>query len=350
MPISHRHRMPTRQAENPAGSVPSAVIISSARAAPIRIRPRIATDMREMRMEMDSHPHLFATEKDGDPYAWLGAFGCYSPIIHLQQTDRDHSSHQPFTSERNARGRILGDKVLEALRSSCEKPAARSMPRRCSDIYLTLEIFSKTSDISPGIIHNLERSVSYWRRFVPIDGLPLDQLAGNKVAAAVAPPNRLQTSGGRDEHGWGKIRRSGLGSGASHGRTILGVLQGGIINLGPLHGFANRPLERNGEIRWDFDSLCGELVNGLGACVAAGHRDLESICRRHWGIDFGLVDERDELLDLPRHYRDPYFITHRKRFSKSSRNSSCSSSPACRTLRSTASSNCMPWPKDVPIW
>ena len=78
---------------------------------------RIATDMREMRMEMDSHPHLFATEKDGDPYAWLGAFGCYSPIIHLQQTDGSSSSHQPFTSERNARGRIFGDKVLEALRS-----------------------------------------------------------------------------------------------------------------------------------------------------------------------------------------------------------------------------------------
>ena len=94
--------------------------------------------------------------------------------------------------------------------------------------------------------------------------------------------------------------------GASHGRTILGVLQGGIINLEPLHGFANDPLERNGEIRWDFDSLCGELVNGLGACVAAGHRDLESIAVDTWGIDFGLVDERDELLDLPRHYRDPY--------------------------------------------
>jgi hypothetical protein len=61
------------------------------------------------------------------------------------------------------------------------------MPQRCADIYLTLEIFSKTSDISPAIIRNLQASVSYWRQFIPIDGLPLDQLAGNKEIAAVSP-------------------------------------------------------------------------------------------------------------------------------------------------------------------
>jgi sugar phosphate isomerase/epimerase len=148
---------------------------------------RVAADLREIRMEMDSHPHLFATEEDSDPYAWLSNFGCYSPIIHLQQTDGSRSSHQPLTSECNARGRIFGDKVLEALRSSCERPSARRMPQRCADIYLTLEIFSKTSDISPAIIRNLQASVSYWRQFIPIDGLPLDQLAGNKEIAAVSP-------------------------------------------------------------------------------------------------------------------------------------------------------------------
>lgn len=94
--------------------------------------------------------------------------------------------------------------------------------------------------------------------------------------------------------------------GASHGRAILGLLQGGILGLEPLHEFANDPLERNGEIRWDFESLCGELVHGLSACAAAGHRDLDSIAVDTWGIDFGLVDDRGDLLDSPRHYRDPY--------------------------------------------
>jgi D-erythrulose 1-phosphate 3-epimerase len=142
---------------------------------------RITADLYEMRMEMDRHPHLFASEEDGDPYIWLSTFGCYSPIIHLQQTDGSSSSHQPFTSEYNARGRIFGSNVLDAVRISCERPALSHMPRRCTDIYFTLEIFSKTSDIAPAILRNLEKSVAYWRQFIPIDGLPLDQLTGINV-------------------------------------------------------------------------------------------------------------------------------------------------------------------------
>ena len=145
------------------------------------------TGIDEIRMQMDSHPYLFATEEDGDPYAWLGTFGCYSPIIHLQQTDGSSSSHQPFTGECNVQGRIFGGKVLEALRSSCDRPLSNHMPPRCADIYLTLEIFSKTSDISPSIIRNLEQSVAYWRQFIPVDGLPIDQLTGKGQTGSKAP-------------------------------------------------------------------------------------------------------------------------------------------------------------------
>jgi rhamnulokinase len=94
--------------------------------------------------------------------------------------------------------------------------------------------------------------------------------------------------------------------GASHGRSIVGLLQDGVITLEEVHEFANEPLERNGEIRWDFKSLCVELIKGLVACGAAGHRNIDSIAVDTWGIDFGLVDDQRELLDFPRHYRDPY--------------------------------------------
>jgi len=96
--------------------------------------------------------------------------------------------------------------------------------------------------------------------------------------------------------------------GASHGRAILGVLHDDILDLQVLHSFVNEPIQRNGEIRWDFESLCGELVKGLRACASAAHSDLESIAVDTWGIDFGLVDDRGELLDSPRHYRDPYSL------------------------------------------
>jgi hypothetical protein len=37
--------------------------------------------------EMDRFPYLFADARDGDLYAWLAELGCYSPIVHLQQSD-----------------------------------------------------------------------------------------------------------------------------------------------------------------------------------------------------------------------------------------------------------------------
>jgi hypothetical protein len=50
------------------------------------------------------------------------------------------------------------------------------MPLRCEEIYLTLEIFSGTADLPTEIIEKLAESVTYWRRYVPEDGLRLGEL------------------------------------------------------------------------------------------------------------------------------------------------------------------------------
>ncbi|MGO8693780.1 MAG: sugar phosphate isomerase/epimerase family protein [Rectinemataceae bacterium] len=151
-----------------------------------RDQTQINIEMEKMRIEMDSHPYLFATVEDADPYAWLSRVGCFSPIIHLQQTDGTSSSHQPFTHEFNTNGRITGLKVLEALAQSYRNPTPGGLPPRCTDIYLTLEIFFKTSELSMNIIRSLEFSVAYWRRFIPIDGLSLDQLVPMSETRKVA--------------------------------------------------------------------------------------------------------------------------------------------------------------------
>jgi hypothetical protein len=122
--------------------------------------------------------YLFSGENNGDCYAWLAALGAYSPIIHLQQTDGSTSDHLPFTAEYNSRGIINGGKVLEALKKAYEAPVEAGMPRRCSKIFLTFEIFTGTAAIVHDAISAIRESVYYWRRWIPRDGLSLAELCG----------------------------------------------------------------------------------------------------------------------------------------------------------------------------
>lgn len=126
--------------------------------------------------EMDKYPHLFAEYEDGDPYFWLETLGAYSPIIHLQQTTGKTSAHLPFTGEHNANGIIDGAGVLQALAAACQATPLGPMPKKCNDIYLTLEIFSGTVDMNHDILKRLRETVSYWRTYIPEDGIQLDQL------------------------------------------------------------------------------------------------------------------------------------------------------------------------------
>ena len=126
--------------------------------------------------EMDKAPHLFADPTDCDCYASLKKLGCYSPIIHLQQTNGKQSSHLPFTEPENKKGIITAEKVLRALKESYDLPNYDGMPQKCHDIYLTLELFSGTTSIMQQVMDEYAQSVRYWRSYIPEDGLPLDQL------------------------------------------------------------------------------------------------------------------------------------------------------------------------------
>lgn len=126
--------------------------------------------------ECNRTPYLFAAEIDGDPYSWLETLGCYSPIIHLQQSYGDTSRHLPFTGEHNAKGRIQADSVLQALHKSYQSPPEPGMPPVCDEIYLTLEPFSATPDLPDDILDRQRESVAYWRRAVPDDGRRLSEL------------------------------------------------------------------------------------------------------------------------------------------------------------------------------
>jgi D-erythrulose 1-phosphate 3-epimerase len=132
--------------------------------------------LQRLEQEMDRYPHLFAAWEDGDTYRWLEALGCYSPVIHLQQTDGSSSPHRPFTEENNRGGIIRGEKVLQAIAAAYSREPEPRMPPRCEEIYLTLEIFAGTADFPVDIIQGLAESVEYWRRYIPTDGLTTEEL------------------------------------------------------------------------------------------------------------------------------------------------------------------------------
>jgi hypothetical protein len=133
--------------------------------------------MEQLLEQMHNAPQFFCTDPmEGDFYAWLERLGCYSPIVHLQQTDGTSSSHQPFTASCNQRGIIEPGRVLEAIAESYRRPVDTAMPPRCEEIYLTLEIFASTAGYPHQLLAQLEQSVEYWRRSIPEDGLSLDTL------------------------------------------------------------------------------------------------------------------------------------------------------------------------------
>lgn len=122
------------------------------------------------------NPHLFCSQEDTDCYAWLRKLGCWSPVIHLQQTDGTHSSHQPFSPTSNETGIIHPVKILRALKEAYDQPEDPTMPARCAHIFLIQEMYLSTKDIGYQGLYRLGWSTDYLRRFIPRDDMRLSEL------------------------------------------------------------------------------------------------------------------------------------------------------------------------------
>ncbi len=138
---------------------------------------RLSEDtIKAIEAEMDENPGMFATERDNDCYEWLREIGCYSPIIHMQQTDGTFSSHAGFTRANNEKGKIHPIKVLEAIRESYAAPERPDMPEKCEDIYLIQEVYMSTKEVGYQGLHRIQESTDYLRKFIPKDGMRLSEL------------------------------------------------------------------------------------------------------------------------------------------------------------------------------
>ena len=96
--------------------------------------------------------------------------------------------------------------------------------------------------------------------------------------------------------------------GASSGRIILGRISGtGRATMETVHRFRNGVVPSDGGLRWDFDALFAEVLNGLAAAAATAAADGETITSigiDTWAVDYGLVNTAGKLTAQPFSYRD----------------------------------------------
>ena len=92
--------------------------------------------------------------------------------------------------------------------------------------------------------------------------------------------------------------------GATSGRTILGTLKEGRIELEEVTRFPNNLIQMHGHFFWDIYALYFEIIRGL---QEVGRRGVEvtSIGIDTWGVDFVFVGKDGQLLRNPMAYRDP---------------------------------------------
>ena len=93
-----------------------------------------------------------------------------------------------------------------------------------------------------------------------------------------------------------------LDLGAESGRAIIGIISDGILVLTETHRFPNTPLKSSSGLHWDVSDLWREIQTGIR--ISAQKNRLASIGLDTWGVVFALLDQDDNLLVNPFHYRD----------------------------------------------
>ena len=78
--------------------------------------------------------------------------------------------------------------------------------------------------------------------------------------------------------------------GASSGRAIRAVYDGQNLTYEEIHRFENVPIEKDGHLCWDVETLLKEIHTAI---QKAGTFD--SLGFDTWGVDFGLIGPGGEL-------------------------------------------------------
>ena len=83
---------------------------------------------------------------------------------------------------------------------------------------------------------------------------------------------------------------------------MLFTYESGALGMEEIHRFSNDPVPVNGTLYWDVLRLWHEIRTALTKAANLGGFDAVGIDT--WGVDFGLLDKRGDLVGNPVNYRD----------------------------------------------
>lgn len=92
--------------------------------------------------------------------------------------------------------------------------------------------------------------------------------------------------------------------GASSGRVIVGSFNEGKLTLKEMNRFWNGPTEIKGTLYWDFVHLFRNIKEGIALAQKEFGENIVSMGIDTWGVDFGFIDDKGDLLGNPINYRD----------------------------------------------
>lgn len=93
--------------------------------------------------------------------------------------------------------------------------------------------------------------------------------------------------------------------GATSGRSILGTLENGRLQMKELTRFSNQMLQIGKHFHWNIYSLFEHFKAALAAVKEEGI-EISSIGIDTWGVDFALIAKDGTILGAPYAYRDPH--------------------------------------------
>lgn len=89
--------------------------------------------------------------------------------------------------------------------------------------------------------------------------------------------------------------------GASSGRLTAQHFDGNKMRVKEIHRFSNEPLQRGDNFFWDYPQIVQQLQTGLDKVVG---EPCNSVGVDTWGVDFGCLNARGQLIGNPYSYRD----------------------------------------------